>query len=60
MTDRGSLKDYGETAIDGRGGHRVGWQDAGQPNGVGWVALVTKSDSGYRVSSCKYQGFTHG
>jgi hypothetical protein len=44
----------------GTSGLRIGWQEAGQPNGVGWVALVTKRDSRYLVSSCKQAGFSHG
>ena len=34
---------------------QVGWQAVGQPVDRGWVALVEKGGSGYRVSDCKWK-----
>jgi hypothetical protein len=39
---------------------QVGWQASGQAGGTGWVALVAKHDSGYRVSNCKWKIIVHG
>lgn len=38
---------------------RIGWQGKGQPQGVGWAALVVRDDGGYRVKDCKYLHVTH-
>jgi hypothetical protein len=39
---------------------RIGWQEAGQPAGIGWTALVEHRGGGYAVKRCKYQHVTHG
>jgi hypothetical protein len=39
---------------------RIGWQEKGQAEGVGWTALVVRDNGGYRVENCKFQVVLHG
>ena len=38
---------------------RIGWQEKGQAEGIGWSATVVHHNGGYRVQKCKFQHVVH-